>query len=63
MDVKRLLLTTEEVAEYLRVNKYTVYRFVSEKQLPAIKLGRKLRFDQSDVEEWLTQRKRTGSER
>jgi excisionase family DNA binding protein len=32
-------MTTEEVASYLRVDKYTIYRMVTQKKLPAFKVG------------------------
>jgi excisionase family DNA binding protein len=49
----RDLLTTKEVAEYLRVNQYTVYRLVSQKKLPAFKVGSQWRFERSVVDHWL----------
>jgi len=59
---KPSLLTPQEVARYLRVNKYTVYRLVSEKKLPAIKVGNQLRFKQSNLDRWLTQNTSVGAE-
>ena len=47
------LMTAEEVASYLRVNKYTIYRMVSDKKLPAIRIGNQLRFKRSAFERWL----------
>jgi excisionase family DNA binding protein len=49
----RDLLTTKEVAEYLRVNQYTVYRLVSQKKLPAFKVGSQWRFERSVLDHWL----------
>jgi excisionase family DNA binding protein len=46
-------LTTEEVAAYLRVDKYTVYRLVSSGKIPGFKVGRQWRFKQSILERWL----------
>ncbi len=46
-------MTTEEVAQYLRVDKYTVYRLVAKKRLPAIKVGIQWRFKRSILEGWL----------
>jgi excisionase family DNA binding protein len=37
-------LTTKEVAHYLRVTQYTVYRLVSQKKLPAYKVAAQWRF-------------------
>jgi excisionase family DNA binding protein len=49
----RAFLTIKEVARYLRVNQYTVYRLVSQKKLPAVKIGSQWRFKRSLLEEWL----------
>ena len=46
-------LTTKEVARYLRVNEYTVYRLVSQRKLPGIKVGSQWRFKRSVLERWL----------
>ena len=47
------LLTVKEVAEYLRVNQYTVYRLVSQKKLPAFKVGSQWRFERRLLDRWL----------
>ena len=47
------LLTLEQVAEYLNVNKFTVYRLVAQKELPAFKVGNQWRFKRKLVEAWL----------
>jgi excisionase family DNA binding protein len=39
------LLTAEEVADLLRVNRSSVYRWVERGLLPAIKVGRTVRFN------------------
>ena len=38
------LLTTEQVARYLKVDKFTVYRLVSQKKLSAFRVGNQWRF-------------------
>ena len=38
------LLTLEQVAEYLNVDKFTVYRLLADKELPAFKVGNQWRF-------------------
>ena len=50
------LLTLEEVAKYLNVNKFTVYRLLAQKQLPAFKVGNQWRFKQEIIEAWLTKK-------
>ena len=49
------LLTLEQVAEYLNVDKFTVYRLLSDKQLPAFKVGNQWRFKRRMIESWLNQ--------
>ncbi|HSF58976.1 MAG TPA: helix-turn-helix domain-containing protein [Candidatus Binatia bacterium] len=49
----RDLLTAKEVAEYLRVNQYTIYRLVAQKKLPAFKVGSQWRFERSVLDRWL----------
>lgn len=47
------LLTTKQVAQYLRVDKFTVYRLVAQKKIPAYRVGNQWRFKKSMVEAWL----------
>jgi excisionase family DNA binding protein len=46
-------LTTKEVAEYLRVDLYTIYRLVSQKKIPAFKIGNQWRYKRSLLERWI----------
>jgi excisionase family DNA binding protein len=47
------LLTTEQVARYLKVDKFTIYRLVAQKKLPAFRVGNQWRFKRKILEEWL----------
>lgn len=47
------LLTTEQVAHYLNVDKFTVYRLVAQKKLPAYRVGNQWRFKRQILEQWL----------
>jgi len=47
------LLTLEQVAEYLNVDKFTVYRLLADKDLPAFKVGNQWRFKRRMIENWL----------
>jgi excisionase family DNA binding protein len=47
------LLTLEQVAEYFNVDKFTVYRLLSDKDLPAFKVGNQWRFKRRLIENWL----------
>jgi excisionase family DNA binding protein len=46
------LLTLEQVANYLNVHKFTVYRLLGQR-LPAFKVGNQWRFKQEMIEAWL----------
>ena len=43
------LLTIPEAAEYLRVTPQTIYRLISQGELPRFKVGRSTRLRASDV--------------
>ncbi|MBI2985817.1 MAG: helix-turn-helix domain-containing protein [Deltaproteobacteria bacterium] len=47
------LLTTAQVAHYLKVDKFTVYRLVAQKKIPAFRVGNQWRFKQEMIEAWL----------
>ncbi len=47
------VMTVSEVAEYLRVNPQTVYRKAKVGELPAVRIGRSIRFRRSELEAWL----------
>jgi excisionase family DNA binding protein len=49
------LLTTEEMASYLRLRPETVIRKAKKGELPAIKIGRQFRFDKNQTDRWLLQ--------
>ncbi len=56
------LLTTDEVAEYLRVDVVTIRRLVSRGELTAYRIGSEYRFTPSDLEDYLQrQRVSTGA--
>jgi len=47
------LMTVEELAEYLRVTKRTIYRLLKKRNIPAVKVGHKWRFDKTTIDNWL----------
>lgn len=47
------LLTTTQVARYLRVDKFTIYRLVAQKKIPAFRVGNQWRFRKSMIDAWL----------
>lgn len=51
------LLTPDEVASRLKISKYTVYEMVKRGDLPAVRIGRKMRFNEKDLAAYITQEK------
>ena len=51
--IQEILLTTEQVARYLKVDKFTVYRLVTQRKIPAFKVGGQWRFKKKLIEGWL----------
>lgn len=47
------LLTTDQVARYLKVDKFTVYRLIAQKKIPAFKVGNQWRFNKKMIDAWL----------
>jgi excisionase family DNA binding protein len=47
------LLTTEQVARYLKVDKFTIYRMVTQRKIPAFKVGSQWRYKKRLVDDWL----------
>ena len=71
MEQKREIFTPEQAAEYLQVDKETVYRYIRQGKLVASKLGRTYRIPRGSIEMllWATRtrqditlREYTGSE-
>ena len=53
------LMTADEVADRLRVPRSWVYRAAREGDLPSARCGRYRRFDEGDVELWISRQKQT----
>jgi excisionase family DNA binding protein len=50
------LMTVDELAEYLRVTRDTVYRKAKTGEIPSIRIGRLLRFPKKTIDDWLWQK-------
>jgi excisionase family DNA binding protein len=51
-------MTVEELGQYLRFNKRTIYRLLKQGDIPAIKIGNKWRFHQDAIDTWLRDKMR-----
>jgi excisionase family DNA binding protein len=56
------LLTTEDVAEFFRVDVVTVRRMINKGELAAYRVGGEYRFARSDIEEYLERQRRPARE-
>jgi len=52
--IKPDLMTLNEVCVYLGLSRFTIYRLLNDKKLPAIKSGGRWRFSKDDVRRFLT---------
>jgi len=50
------LLTVRELAEYLRVNPFSVYRWIAKNRVPHLRVNRSIRFRLEDVERSMRER-------
>jgi excisionase family DNA binding protein len=50
-----IVMTLDEVAQFLKVHPSTVYRLLKYKRIPAFKLGSDWRFNQESIEKWVAQ--------
>lgn len=49
-----LVMTVEEVADYLRIPRSSVYRLAQQGRIPCQKAGRRWRFHRAAIDEWLS---------
>jgi len=50
------VLTIDELSEYLKISKSTLYKLAQEGSIPCQKVGKHWRFHKDAVDEWLRQR-------
>ena len=46
-------LSVDEIAEHLGIKRDTVYKWISERQMPGHKIGRLWKFNKQEVDEWV----------
>jgi len=52
------LMDIDELADYLRLKKQTIYNWLSQGKIAGIKVGGVWRFDRREIDVWLKSRKR-----
>jgi len=48
------LLSIEQVSQYLDLSVHTLYRMVSQRRIPYVKMGRLTKFDRCEIDKWIT---------
>lgn len=61
--MKKYTLTVSNLAEFFSVSNRTVYTWMETKELPFVRLGGSLRFNQEDIEEWIKAQNETKGEK
>ena len=47
------ILTTKELAEYLKLTEVTIYKYANEGKIPGFKIGSRWRFDKDQIDDLL----------
>ena len=47
------IMTTKEVAKYLKLHEITICKYAAEGKIPAIRIGRVWRFDKEAIDKWI----------
>ena len=53
------LLTLDELASYLRMQKVTIYKHAQEGKVPGFKIGSKWRFKKSTIDKWIAKKEKS----
>ncbi|MEW6075235.1 MAG: helix-turn-helix domain-containing protein [Candidatus Omnitrophota bacterium] len=51
------LMNIDELADYLRLKKQTIYNWLNQRKISGIKVGGVWRFDRKDIDLWLRSRR------
>ncbi len=49
------IMTTKELAKYLRLHEITIYKYAKEGQIPAVRVGRGWRFHKETIDKWISE--------
>ena len=56
---KEALMTIEDLSGYLKVTRRTIYEWLKEKKIPAVKLVGQWRFKKNKIDQWLESQSET----
>lgn len=49
------IMTTQELAAYLRLHEITICKYAAEGKIPGVRIGRVWRFDKGEIDNWITE--------
>jgi excisionase family DNA binding protein len=53
------LMNIDELADYLRIQRQTIYNWLNQGKISGFKVGGLWRFDRKDIDDWLRSRRRS----
>lgn len=54
--IQKRLLNADELAQMISVNRDTLYRWVSQRKIPCVKIGRSTKFDTEVIDKWIKEK-------
>ncbi len=54
--IEKRLLTVKECAKYVGSTAWTIYSWVAKKKIPYVKLGKNVRFDVLELDNWINEK-------
>ena len=52
------IMTTKELANYLKLHEITICKYAAEGTIPAVRIGRVWRFDKETIDKWIKEGQR-----
>jgi excisionase family DNA binding protein len=50
-------ISIQELSEYIGITKGTLYVWVCYKRIPYVKIGKRVKFDLKEIDDWITMQK------
>jgi excisionase family DNA binding protein len=63
MDRLKEVMTVREASQYLGISPDTLYKYLSERQIPAFKLGNRWRFKKDLLDRWMEKKSERAPDR
>ena len=51
--IQKRLLNADELSQMIDITRDTIYRWVSQRRIPFVKIGRSTKFDIDAIDEWI----------